>query len=71
MGQSLTAGRAEEDGVPSFLHGLSQQFSMGFQFALPGQVSVETSYAGTVSQRLTITRNINQYPDSSWRWETG
>jgi hypothetical protein len=42
---------------------LSQQFSMGFQFVLPGQVSVETSYAGTISQRLTMTRNINQYPD--------
>src|SRR6185503_14060827 len=46
-----------------FRHGLSQQFSMGFQFALPGQVSVETSYAGTISQRLTMTRNVNQYPD--------
>jgi hypothetical protein len=63
VGQSLTAGRAEADGVPRFLHGLSQQFSTGFQFALPGQVSVETSYAGTISQRLTMTRNVNQYPD--------
>jgi hypothetical protein len=42
---------------------LNQQFSSGFQFALPGQISVETSYAGTVSQRLTMTRNVNQYPD--------
>jgi hypothetical protein len=49
--------------VPSYRHGLNQQFSMGFQFALPGKVSVETSYAGTVSQRLNMTRNINQYPD--------
>jgi hypothetical protein len=63
VGQSITAGKAEVDGVPGFRHGLNQQFSMGFQFALPGQVSVETSYAGTVSQRLTMTRNINQYPD--------
>ena len=63
VGQSLTAGRAEANGVPRFLHGMSEQFSMGFQFALPGQVSVETSYAGTISQRLTMTRNVNQYPD--------
>jgi hypothetical protein len=63
VGQALTAGRAVSDGVPSYRHGLNQQFSMGFQFALPGKVSVETSYAGTVSQRLNMTRNINQYPD--------
>jgi hypothetical protein len=63
VGQGLTAGRAEANGVPRFLHGMNQQFSMGLQFALPGQVSVETSYAGTVSQRLTITRNVNQYAD--------
>jgi hypothetical protein len=63
VGQSLTAGRAEANGVPNFLHGMSQQFSMGFQFALPGQVSVEAGYAGTVSQRLTMTRNVNQHPD--------
>jgi hypothetical protein len=63
VGQSLTAGRAESNGVPLFRHGLAQEFSLGFQFALPGKISVETSYAGTVSQRLTITRNINQYPD--------
>ncbi len=63
VGQSLTAGRAEVKGVPGYKHGLNQQFSMGFQFALPGQVSIETSYVGNVSQRLTITRNINQYPD--------
>jgi hypothetical protein len=63
VGQSLTAGRAEANGVPAFLHGMSQQFSTGFQFALPGQFSVETSYVGNVSQRLTMTRNINQYPD--------
>jgi hypothetical protein len=36
---------------------------MGFQFALPGQFSVETSYVGNISQRLTLTRNINQFPD--------
>jgi hypothetical protein len=63
VGQSLTAGRAEVNGVPIFRHAVSQQFSMGFQFALPGHVSVETSYVGSVSQRLTMTRNVNQYPD--------
>src|SRR5436305_1639630 len=63
VAQSLTPGRAAGQGVPNFLHAVSQQFSMGFQFALPGHVSVETSYVGSISQRLTMTRNVNQYPD--------
>jgi len=50
-------------GVPEFSHGLSQQFSLGFQFALPWNISLESSYVGNVSQRLTINRNVNQFPD--------
>jgi hypothetical protein len=56
LGQSLIAGAAEPNGVPRFRHAISQQFSMGFQFALPGQISLETSYVGNVSQRLTIAQ---------------
>ena len=63
VGQSLTAGGATSNGVPDLLHGLSQQFSMGVQFALPGSISLEASYVGNVSQRLNINRNVNQYPD--------
>ena len=63
VGQSITAGVASANGVPNFLHALSQQFSMGFQFLLPGSVSLETSYAGNGSQHLTLTRNANQYPN--------
>jgi hypothetical protein len=63
VGQSLTAGRAEAGSVPMYLNGMSQQFSMGFQFVLPAQLSVDASYVGNVSQRLAMTRNVNQYPN--------
>ena len=64
VGQSLTAGRAEAVSVPKYLNGMSQQFSTGFQFVLPAQISVDASYVGNVSQRLAMTRNANQYPDA-------
>src|SRR5262249_52912637 len=35
----------------------------GLQMVLPGELSIEASYVGTLSQRLTISRNINQYPN--------
>ncbi|HEU0140308.1 MAG TPA: TonB-dependent receptor [Bryobacteraceae bacterium] len=63
VGQSLTAGRAPAGTVPRYLNGMSQQFSMGFQFVLPAQVSVDASYSGNVSQRLAMTRGLNQYPN--------
>jgi hypothetical protein len=63
VGQSITAGGLSDKRVPKFLHGMGQQFSMGFQFVLPWQMSVDASYVGNDSQRLTISRNINQYPD--------
>jgi hypothetical protein len=63
VGQRITAGRAGEHLVPQFKHGYSEQFSLGAQFVLPGAVSMETSYVGNVSRRLTITRNINEVPD--------
>src|SRR5712692_1077311 len=62
-GQSLTAGAVTGNGVPHFLHGMGQQFSMGLQFVLPGGISVEPSYVGNVSQRLTISRNVNSFPN--------
>jgi hypothetical protein len=63
VGQRITAGRAGENLVPDFKHGYSQQFSLGFQFVLPGAISTEASYVGNVSRNLTITRNVNEYPD--------
>jgi len=65
LGQSITANTISAGGSrPAFLHGLTQQFSQGFQFVLPGQTSIQASYVGSVSQRLTMNnRNINQHPD--------
>src|SRR5262249_51673636 len=64
VGQSITAGGASPGNyLPNFLHGLDQQFSQGVQAVLPGDVSIQASYVGSLSQRLTISRNINQYPD--------
>jgi hypothetical protein len=63
VGQSLTAGRAAIGTVPDYRNGMSQQFSMGFQFVLPAQISVDAHYSGNVSQRLAVTRNVNQYPN--------
>lgn len=63
VGQSISAGRAGEKLVPEFKHGLSQQFSLGFQFVLPGAISAEASYVGNVSRNLTISRNVNEFPD--------
>lgn len=62
IGQSLTAG-AVADKVPDYKHGISQQFSNGFQFVLPSNISLETAYVGNSSQRLTISRNVDQYPN--------
>ena len=63
VGKSITGGAYGPEKVPDYLHGLSQQFSMGFQFVLPWQISVDASYVGNDSQRLTMSRNVNQYPD--------
>jgi hypothetical protein len=64
VGQSITAGVAGASNyLPNFLHGLNQQFSQGFQAVLPGDFSIQASYVGSLNQRLTISRNINQYPN--------
>jgi hypothetical protein len=71
IGQSITAGGAPIGKVPNFYPGISQQFSLGFQFALPSQMSLDVSYVGNNSQRLNIYngsstsngRNVNQYPN--------
>jgi hypothetical protein len=62
VGKSINGGVATLGSVPSFKDAMNQQFSTGFQFVLPGQVSLETSYVGNNVQHLAITRNINQYP---------
>ena len=66
VGQSITAGISSPGNyLPDFLPGLSQQYSQGFQIVLPKQISVEASYVGDHSQRLTINnRDANQYPNS-------
>ncbi|MBS1829747.1 MAG: TonB-dependent receptor [Acidobacteria bacterium] len=64
VGQSVTAGAAGGSNfLPNFRHGLNQQFSQGFQFVLPGNLSIQASYVGSLNQRLTMSRNINQYPN--------
>ena len=64
VGQSITAGAASAGNfLPNYLHGLNQQFSQGFQLVLPGNLSIQASYVGSLNQRLTVTRNINQYPN--------
>ncbi len=62
VGQSVTGGLATLGSVPNFKDGLDQQFSTGFQFVLPGQVSLQTSYVGNNAQHMSISRNIDQYP---------
>jgi hypothetical protein len=65
VGQTLNpVTTAAVGSVPHFKDGLSQQFSTGFQFALPANFSLETSYVGNRSQRLTIqNRSINDVPN--------
>jgi hypothetical protein len=60
VGQAITGNVATATGAP-FRPALSQQFSMGFQFLLPFNMSLETSYAGNNSQQLTVSRNVDQY----------
>jgi hypothetical protein len=64
VGQSISAAFAPPGAAPTFVDGLSQQFSMGFQFALPWNVSLETSFVGNNSQRLTISRNVDDIPNA-------
>jgi hypothetical protein len=59
VGQSVTAPFASIGNVREFKDGLSQQFSMGFQFALPWQISLETGYVGNRSQHLTINNRVD------------
>lgn len=62
VGQNITAGGASGDNyLPRYLHGMNQQFSQGFQVVLPGDFSIQAAYVGSMNQRLTVTRNINQY----------
>ncbi len=72
IGHSMTEGVIASGGAaPDFKNGMSEQFSTGFQFLLPAHVSMEASYVGNVSQRLTITRNIDQYPNQYLALRTG
>ncbi len=62
VGSSINGGLAPVGSVPSFKDAMNQQFSVGFQFVLPGQISLQTSYVGNNVQHLAISRNIDQYP---------
>ena len=62
VGTSINGGLASLGSVPSFKDAMNQQFSLGFQFVLPGRVSLETSYVGNNVQHLAISRNIDTYP---------
>jgi len=62
VGTSVNGGPAALGSVPNFKDAMNQQFSMGFQFVLPGQVSLETSYVGNSVQHLAISRNVDAYP---------
>jgi hypothetical protein len=64
VGKSINGGIAALGSVPNFKDAMNQQFSTGFQFVLPAQVSLETSYVGNNVQHLAISRNINQYPNA-------
>jgi hypothetical protein len=70
VGQTITGNVAGADGA-NFRPALSQQFSMGFQFLLPANFSIETSYAGNNSQHLTVSRNVDQYPNQYLSLGTG
>ncbi|MFN7922720.1 MAG: TonB-dependent receptor [Bryobacteraceae bacterium] len=64
VGQGVTAGLATPGNyLPDFKNPINQAFSQGFQFVLPGNLSIQASYVGSMSQRQTLSRNINQYPD--------
>jgi hypothetical protein len=64
VGSSITGGLAQLGSVPAFKDAMNQQFSTGFQFVLPGQVSLETMYVGNNVQHLSISRNIDTYPQA-------
>jgi hypothetical protein len=70
VGQAITTAAAGPDGVPDFRHGLTQQYSGGLQGILPGDISFEANYVGNVAQRLTISRELNQYPDAALALKT-
>ena len=53
-GQSILGASAPIGTVPDFKLGFAQQFSTGFQLVLPGAISLEASYVGNLSQRLTM-----------------
>jgi hypothetical protein len=63
VGQSITSAAVGSLGVPDFKHGLTQQCSGGFQIVLPGDISFEANYVGNYTQRTTIARDLNEYPN--------
>jgi hypothetical protein len=72
VGHSMTENLISNGAkVPDFKNGMSEQFSTSFEFVLPFRISVQTSYVGNVSQRLTITRDVNEIPNQYLALKTG
>jgi hypothetical protein len=42
----------------------NERFSLGVQYALPGDMIVEADYVGSIGQHIRITRDFNPLPDS-------
>jgi hypothetical protein len=42
----------------------NERYSLGFQYALPGDMIVEADYVGSTGQHIRITRDFNPLPDS-------
>jgi Carboxypeptidase regulatory-like domain len=64
LGTSITGGLGPLGSVPAFKDAMNQEFTMGFQFLLPKQISLQTSYVGNNVQHLSISRNIDSYPQA-------
>jgi len=64
LGTSINGGPAALGSVPSFKDAMNQEFTMGFQFLLPQQISLTTSYVGNNVQHLSISRNVDSYPQA-------
>lgn len=59
IGQSITQFYPQHPKSP-----LTEHFSLGFQYALPGQITLSADYVGTLGRHLRITRDFDPVPNS-------
>jgi hypothetical protein len=64
VGQSISQLYIRNPNTP-----YSERFSLGIQYALPGDMILEADYVGNLGRHLVVTRDFNGVPDS--RLETG